>query len=61
MKVYVGKFGEKEIANGVAKMYINAAKRGTGLNYTKCEYVKSKGKIVAMKYWVCDVNEATLV
>jgi hypothetical protein len=59
MKVYVGQFGENELAEGIHKIRIKAAKTETGLNYTKTEFVKRKGKIVGMKVWVCDVDEAT--
>jgi len=55
--VFVGEFSEQDLANGVDEIRIREMKEKTGLKYINTEFVKRAGKIVAIKVWVCSLDE----
>ena len=55
--IYVGQFSERDIALGLDKAAVEKAKAETGLKYTNTEFVKRNGKVVAMKIWVCRMED----
>lgn len=57
MKVFVGEFTESEVANGLDKVCVADAQERTGLVYTNTQLVKKNGEIVAIKIWVCDLED----
>ena len=57
MQVYVGQFSEAEVANGFDKVCVAAKQEETGLKYTNTQLVKRNGEIVAIRIWVCDVDD----
>ena len=57
MQVYVGQFSEAEVANGLDKVCVAAKQEETGLKYTNTQLVRRKGELVAIKIWVCNVED----
>lgn len=57
MQVYVGEFSESDLDAGIDKKAVSEAKARTGLKYTNTMLVKKRGKIVALKIWVCDFDD----
>lgn len=55
--IYVGQFSEQDITLGLDKAAVEKAKAETGLKYTNTEFVKRNGKVVAMKIWVCGMED----
>lgn len=58
--IYVGRFSEEEIKNGVDKIEVKKAMEKHNLKYTETKFVKKSGKIVAMDIWVCTADEFTI-
>ena len=57
MEIYVGTFNEDDINKGVDKRAIERARLRHNLDYVNTKFVRKQGKIVAMKIWVCDVED----
>lgn len=57
MQVYVGEFSESDLDAGIDKKAVSEAMERTGLKYTNTMFVKKRGKIVALKIWVCDFDD----
>lgn len=57
MQVYVGQFSEAEVANGLDKVCVAAMQEKTGLKYVNTSLVKKRGEIVAIKIYVCDIQD----
>ena len=55
--VLVGSYNELDLANGVDKVDVKIAKRNTGLKYTNQTYQKKNKKIVAVKIYMCTVDD----
>ena len=56
--IFVGCFNEEQIRNKEDMKVVEKTKEETGLQYVKTDYVKKKNKIIGLKIWVCDRNEA---
>ena len=56
--VFVGKFNEDDLRNKKDKIAIKKAMEETGLQYIHSEYVKSKGEVVALKVYVCELKDS---
>lgn len=56
MEVLVGDFTEDDFKNKRDKIAVEKAKKETGLNYVNTKEIKRKGKTVALRIWVCDVE-----
>lgn len=55
--IYVGRFNEDDLRNGVDKKETKKAMEQHNLNYTETKLIKKSGKIVAMDIWVCNADE----
>ena len=55
--ILVGTYNENDLANGKDKVDVQKMKEETGYNYTNTEFVKSKGKVIGMKMYVCSVED----
>lgn len=60
MQIYVGEFTESDLDAGKDKALVAEAKERTGLKYTNTKLVKKRGKIVALKIWVCDFESVNV-
>ena len=58
--IYVGQFLERDIASGVDKTAVSAAKAKTGLGYTNTKVVYKSGKPIGLKIWVCSADDIEL-
>lgn len=58
--IYVGRFNESEIKEGIDKIKTKEAMNNHNLRYTNTKLIKKAGKIVAMDIWVCDKDEFAL-
>ena len=56
MEVLVGDFTEDDLKNKRDKIAVEKAKKETGLNYVNTKIIKCKGKNVALRIWVCDLD-----
>lgn len=52
-----GTYNENDLANGKDKIDVQRIKEETGYNYTNTEFVKSKGKVVGMRVYVCSMGD----
>lgn len=55
--IFVGEYDEDEIRAGIDEMDTGAKMKETGLSYTNTEPVKKDGRLVAMKIYVCTVED----
>lgn len=59
--IYVGRFNEEDITNGIDKKATQEKMSETGLKYTNTRYVIKKGQIVALDVWVCNAEDFELL
>ena len=52
---FVGRFSETDLANGIDKTAVSAAKIATGLKYTNTDVIQQCKKPVAIDLYVCDL------
>lgn len=52
---FVGRFSETDLANGIDKTAVSAAKIATGLKYTNTDVIQQCKKPVAIDIYVCDL------
>lgn len=57
MTYYVGEFSAHDLICGFDKIAVENAMYETGLKYTNTKLVKRNGEVVAMKIWVCDMQD----
>lgn len=57
MQVLVGDFNEDDLKNKRDKIAVEQKKKETGLNYVNSKIIKHNGKMVALRLWVCDVQD----
>lgn len=55
--VLVGTFSEEDLTKGIDKKQLAKVQEETGLKYTNTEFIKKKGKIVALKVYACNVDD----
>lgn len=58
--ILVGTYNEDDLANGKDKVDVQRMKEETGYNYTNTEFIKSKGKPIGIKVYVCSVEDFKL-
>jgi len=57
MRILVGVFSEQELKDGKDKIAVAKQMEESGLKYTDTKFIKNRGEIVAMKIWVCSLDE----
>lgn len=55
--ILVGAFNEDDLKQSKDKAQVKKMKEETGYQYTNTEFVKKNGKIVAMKVYVCTLDD----
>ena len=55
--IFVGTYTEKELDEEKEKIDIAKMKEKTGLKYINSEFVRKKGKVVAIKFYVCTMDD----
>lgn len=54
--VFVGKFSENDLKNGIDKKAVEKKEKETGLKYTNTKIIKEKG-VTKLAIWVCNVED----
>ena len=58
--ILVGTYNEQDLNERKDKVDVQRVAKETGYKYTNTEFVKSKGKIVGMKVYVCNAEDFKL-
>lgn len=58
--ILVGKYDADDIAKGTDKKDTKEMQEKTGYKYTNTEFIKTNGKIVGLKIYVCKANDFKL-